>query len=137
MTSNFNFRPSPAFKRAVEALKQLSAEERTEAYATAVVDAMHARADERYGPVSGKRAWQRIAQIEVDENHPLPADDHGEVRQGRHLTYTSQPYDLTLGHMREIVRLCDVNDMTVRVDARSWYYPGGTLRMTYWKRRAA
>jgi len=54
-----------------------------------------------------------------------------ELRRGKNLTYTSHPYSLALGDLKEIAEICEVNGLEVHVDGRSWYFPGSTLRVTY------
>lgn len=137
MRGKYVSRPTRKYLDAVAALRSLPLDERGRAYAEATEDELTALATKSFGKIRKGREWQRVAGIKPDLKTELPADDHGELRTGKHLTYTSQPYDLGLAEMREIVRLCDELGLTVEVDARSWYFPGGTIRMTYRKRRTS
>jgi hypothetical protein len=130
--TDFFHKPSKAYLDAVDALKRLPLEERGRAYADASFDDWQAIAEKLYGKrTSGKKSWRRLTGVRGDISDKLPGDDHIELRVGKSLSYISQPYQLNLNQLREIVEICNANKLDVSIDARSWYFPGSTICVTY------
>lgn len=133
--TNFSRKPSPAFRAALEALSRLSIEERHEAFAQAQADDLKAVHASHLGKATkGKGQWKRLigGKPNPDQTDQLPADDHTELwNKDGTVSYVSHPYDLRLDDLRAIVEACDEHGLTCHVDARSWYYPGGTIRLLW------
>lgn len=132
MASNFNSRPSREYLTAVEALRKVPINERDRAFADATAADLEALASEHVGKkMSGRKSWRRMLGEKGKETDVLPGDDHVELRQSETVTYISHPYKLKLDQLREIVRVCDENKLDVLIDAKSWYFPGAAIRVTY------
>jgi hypothetical protein len=130
--SQFNSNPSRKYLAAVEALKRIPFDERDRAYADATADDWKRLADEQGGPKpKGKTSWRRLLGKPAQVADRLPGDDHIELRQGKELTYISQPYHLNFEQLCEIVSACAANGLKASIDARSWYFPGAAIRVTY------
>lgn len=86
-----------------------------------------------------KKSWRVLIgkKPNLHEEDRLPGDDHTELWvNGAKQTYVSHPYHLTLETMREIVAMCDEHGLECTVDASSWYYPGGTIKLEWTKAEA-
>jgi len=130
--TEFNGRPSRAYLAAVDALKRLSLDDRNRAYADSSAADLRALAVRQGGQkLSGKKSWRRLLGKSAQFRDSLPGDDHVELRRGANLTYISHPYGLAFGDLKEIVEACEANGLEAHIDARSWYFPGSTLRVTY------
>lgn len=136
--SNFNSRPTQAYLAAVDALKKIPLEARKAALADATAEKMRDLADKQLGkPLRGKKTWRKLIGESGKDDDELPGDDHVELRQGKVLSYVSHPYQLEFSDLKDIMGLCMANGLEVRIDAKSWYYPGATIRVTYTARKHA
>ena len=128
---------SPEFKAAVQALKALPEGVRFQAVAAAMTDEIKGISEAKFGKAGrGRTSWRRLlGEQGAATDGYLPGDDHVELllKDGK-LTYVSHPYGLTLDKMRDIVAAADQHGLHVEVDALSWYYPLGTVQVTYGKR---
>ena len=131
--SGFNSKPTPAFTAAVAALQQLDWDNQGRAFAEASSIHMRQRNARQFGEkADGKTSWKRLIGQRGKDGDKLPGDDNIELRsKDGVLTYTSQPYQLSMRDLREILAICDEYDLEVNIDASGWYFTGRTLRVSY------
>jgi hypothetical protein len=130
--SEFNSRPSKGYLDVVSALRRLPLAERSRAYAEATADDLKELALQQLGPtLRGKKSWRRILGKRAIDGDELPGDDHVEIRQGKSLAYISHPYNLSYVDLKRMISKCEENGLEVHIDAKSWYFPGASMRVTY------
>lgn len=123
---------SKAYEDAVAALRKISLSERFSAFRETVSKEMRHDADVKLGPlVTGVKSWRKLLGKPGEASDALPGDDHTELRRGNTTVYISQPYQLHLDQLRDIVQICDDNKLEFIISAKSWYRPGGTINVTY------
>lgn len=133
--SPFNSHPTREYLQAVEALRKIPLEERSSAFADATAADMREIADKQLGkPISGRKSWRRLLDEKDGDSDKLPGDDHVELRRAEALTYVSQPYHLNFDELKELMSVCMAHGLEAQIDARSWCYPSGTIRVSYTKR---
>lgn len=142
--------PTPAYHRAVEALRALISEKEGTDYATrAYAEAVWEEDYEIFKEWSKSRPCDaphvcvhRMRRERCPSNrrdpgvcltHFLPAADHlSEWREeeGNERFIVSQPYSLDYDSMKELVEYCEKLHLRADVSARlSWHFPGETLRI--------
>jgi hypothetical protein len=129
MSNSTNIRNN---EKAVAALKRLPLGDQYSAFREAVSNEMKRQADIKFGiKCAGMKSWRKLTDTKAEWGEELPGDDHTELRKGNVLTYISQPYQLYLKHMREIVRICDDQNLEFMISANSWYSPASTISIIY------
>ena len=139
MANGFNpKRRTPAYLKAVVALRELEPGLRTCAYAEASADDCKGEWAQTAGlkKASGRDWWGRLIGLQPEPDRvyeSLPRDDHVSLwtKDGKPAVYVSQPDNLGLGDLRGIVAACDRYGLDLSVSAGSWYFPGSTLMVEY------
>jgi hypothetical protein len=132
---SFKDNPSPDYINAVSALKKLGLDDKTRAFADAAKADLERQITQHAGRPVKVVSWRRLLDQEPRTDDSLPADDHVDLRLQKERIYTSHPYHLRMEDLRQIVKICDENEIDAEIDARSWYFPGGTVRVSYRPRR--
>lgn len=138
--------PAPLTLAALEVLSLLQKEDSdqvTRVYAT-VYGPVHMKIYEEKG--EGRQQiteypadYRRLVESPTEpltDGTPVAADDHVSMwrspRDGCPIRFVSQPYQISLSEMRQIVSRCDQLGLEAMVSASSWYFPGTTVRIDYW-----
>lgn len=58
-----------------------------------------------------------------------PGSEHASlwVRDGSPARFVSQPYELPMEALRDMIRYCDRNELTFTVHGSSWHFPGSAV----------
>jgi len=140
---SFMDKPSPAYKNAVAVLKKLAEDESLDsahrAYAEAVWEQCKKQYISKHGlkpsgghPCVSRLIGRRCSALPGGGSSPcrIPGWDHMSLwlKDGKPEVYVSQPYNLSLNEMRELVRFCDEYGLTTSVGMwPAWHFPGGVL----------
>lgn len=62
-----------------------------------------------------------------------PGSDHSSLwnQHGMPERFISQPYDLQMDTLREMLKFCDKRGLTLGVHGGSWYFPGATILVEF------
>lgn len=73
----------------------------------------------------------------MDEDYNGECLDHSEIweKDGKPYLMTSQPYQVSKDDLRKLIAHCDAYDIDFQIDADSFYFPGGTIRILFKKER--
>lgn len=133
--------PSAEFREAVAALAKLPEVDRERACAEALFREREARVLDRYGrSAGGSWTWRQLVrgkQVGSFRGDPcyitMPGQDHSRLHTHRERgpTYITQPYQLSLDTLREVVAECDRRNLDCTIDGNSSWFPGRTIRMVY------
>ncbi len=141
-TRTFVDRPSPKYMRAVGALTDLLEAEGADnvgrAYAEAVWEAERkAYLKTRGVRVASRACFHRLTGEKCDgsewNQYGLPFDHQSLLVIGRTAkAFLSQPYDISLEHMRNIVAVCDRKRLDANISTwPAWHYPGGVISLEF------
>lgn len=132
---------TPAYDAAVKALKKVPPDLRDRAFAEAASEeARKIWAESRQVTPAkyGQQFWGRLVgkrrPTVTTRNDLLPADDHFTLwlKDGRPEVYVSQPYDLSLDDLRQIVAACDQHGLTVSITTwPAWHFPSRVMQVEY------
>lgn len=137
-TSNKKDR-TPEYEAAVRALSKLDYDARVRAFAEAHSDAekeVYARSLGSAVPQKGGSWWGDLFGLKSGSGREvrLPGDDHYKtwLKDGKAVTFTSQPYELSLDELKGIVSACEKHGLNVTISGKgNWYFPGRTFVVEY------
>ncbi len=79
--------------------------------------------------------WWLLGRRPPDPAHTqAPGDDHTyslRLRKGDRLCYISEPYNLSLGQIKEMIAFAEQWGLDFVLDGKSRWYPGWTLRVVW------
>lgn len=138
-TSPFNAsRRTPAYEEAVRLLSALSFRDRQAAFAEAHALEAAAALSEGLKRQQKPAFWGDLVGLQPDpsEERLGPGDDHVAtwLRNGQPALFTSEPYELSLPALKNIVARCEEHRLTATVSGESAHYPGRTLLVQYRRR---
>lgn len=143
MPSKFMEKPSVFYKTAVAGLKKLLVTEGLEAVQAAYAESSHEEHRTEWQKYRGLKQGAFVQpsadyllweQPKGDRLLIVPHQDHASVwsKDGKPYILVSQPYDLELDDLREMVKLCDRHGFEVDITTHpGWHFPGQVLHVEY------
>jgi len=147
--------PSPAYRRAVQALRALGESEGVEMVTPAFAEAAAPLRREQFqriyrvkrtqgrdwvGRLLGKRYDPIVEGNPSIAKFKFPGGDHESVwvRNGKPFLYVSEPAQIHLDKLREMVRFCDAHGLDVTITGwRSMWFPGANVAVVVRKKETA
>ena len=146
--TQFKQKPSASYLRALRALEELAEEEGSDAVRRACADATWEDNKKSFVKSKGLReaksqSIERLigkhskSLLESPSPAVLPGDDHPSLwlKNGKPHVYISQPYELSIEDLKELVEFCERHSLNLHVSTwPAWHFPGSVLNVKVTKK---